>query len=157
MPDPVTGRDWAAGPLGSGVGAVGLAVLFPVVLGVLTVYRDDQLATSLRPVSPVSTNPPPVMKVARWLKAEVAPVGGAAALDVAETEPLPQSHTLMSFPQVTLTPHMAWYSEESYGELKRRTVENVAVLLTGERPRNIVNPEVLGAPGRNAGFADEAT
>ena len=62
--------------------ALGLAVLLPVVIGILTVNRDDQVATSLRPVSPVSTNPPPVMKVARWLKAEVAPVGGAAALDV---------------------------------------------------------------------------
>jgi hypothetical protein len=68
-------RAWA-------VAALGLAVLFPVVVGVLTVNRDDQVATSLRPVSPVSTNPPAVMKVARWLKAEVAPVGGAAVIDV---------------------------------------------------------------------------
>ena len=52
------------------------------MVGVLTVNRDDQVATSLRPVSPVSTNPPAVMKVARWLKAEVAPLGGAAALDI---------------------------------------------------------------------------
>jgi hypothetical protein len=65
-----------------GGAALGLAVLFPLVVGVLTVDRDDQVATSLRPVSPVSTNPPAVMKVARWLKAEVAPVGGATVLDV---------------------------------------------------------------------------
>ena len=58
-----------------------LAVLFPVVMSIFTVNRDDQVANSLRPVSPVSTNPPAVMKVARWLKSEVAPVGGAAALD----------------------------------------------------------------------------
>src|SRR4029453_14353137 len=62
--------------------ALGVAVVFPVVVGILTVDRDDQVATSLRPVSPVSTNPPAVMKVARWLEAEVAPVGGAAVLDV---------------------------------------------------------------------------
>jgi hypothetical protein len=46
------------------------------------VHRDDQVASSLRPVSPVSTNPPAVMQVAHWLKTEVAAVGGAAALDV---------------------------------------------------------------------------
>jgi len=72
---PLAARAWA------GV-ALGLAVLFPVVVGALTFAREDQVASSLRPVSPVSTNPPAVMKVARWLKAEVAPVGGAAALDV---------------------------------------------------------------------------
>lgn len=76
----------------------------------------------------------------------------SAALDVTEVEPLPPGHELMALPQVVLTPHMAWYTEETYGELKRRTVENVATLLRGERPRNIVNPEVLGAPGRNHDF-----
>jgi D-3-phosphoglycerate dehydrogenase len=72
-----------------------------------------------------------------------------AALDVTETEPLPADDPLLAIPQLTVTPHMAWYSEESYGELKRRTVENAADVAAGRSPRNIVNPEVLGAPGRN--------
>lgn len=38
-------------------------------------------------------------------------------------------------------------TEESYGELKRRTVENAVDVAAGRTPRNIVNPEVLGAPG----------
>lgn len=67
----------------------------------------------------------------------------SAALDVMETEPLPTAHPLMGVPQITLTPHMAWYSEESYGELKRRAVANVATLLTGGEPTNVVNPEAL--------------
>lgn len=81
----------------------------------------------------------------------------SAALDVTEVEPLPVGHELMSFPQVVLTPHMAWYTEESYGELKRRTVENVAEVLAGRAPRNIINPEVLGGPGRNELFPDPQT
>ncbi|MGZ3480050.1 MAG: ArnT family glycosyltransferase [Myxococcaceae bacterium] len=72
---PLAARAWAGA-------ALGLAVLLPVGVGIATVNRDDQLATSLRPVSPVSTNPPAVMQVARWLKSEVAPLGRAAALDV---------------------------------------------------------------------------
>lgn len=68
----------------------------------------------------------------------------SAALDVTETEPLPRQHELFDLPQVTLTPHMAWYSEETYGALKRRTVENVARVLAGDQPKNVVNPEVLG-------------
>lgn len=67
----------------------------------------------------------------------------AAALDVVEDEPIAADHPLTAYPSVTLTPHVAWYSEESYAELKRRVVENVAEVCAGRTPRNILNPEVL--------------
>lgn len=76
-----------------------------------------------------------------------------AAIDVHETEPVPVGHPLTTFDSVVLTPHLAWYSEESYAELKRRTVENVVEVCAGRAPRNIVNPEVLGTPGRNEACA----
>ncbi|MBD7995967.1 C-terminal binding protein [Arthrobacter sp. Sa2CUA1] len=69
----------------------------------------------------------------------------AAGLDVFEEEPLPVTSPLIACPNTVLTPHAAWYSEESYGELKRRTVENVLEVCAGRRPRNILNPEVLEA------------
>ena len=47
------------------------------------------------------------------------------------------------FDSVVLTPHLAWYTEESYDELKRRTVANVIEVCAGRTPRDIVNPEVL--------------
>ncbi len=100
----------------------------------------------------VNTARGPVVDTAALVDALTAGAIRAAALDVAETEPLPPGHRLMDFPQCILTPHMAWYSEESYGELKRRTVENVAALLSGRAPSDLLNPEVLGAPGRNSAF-----
>lgn len=66
-----------------------------------------------------------------------------AGLDVFETEPLPRTSALLELDNVVLTPHAAWYSEESYGELKHRTLENVIDVCAGVRPRNIMNPEVL--------------
>lgn len=66
-----------------------------------------------------------------------------AGLDVFEEESLPLSSPLFELANVTLTPHAGWYSEESYLELKRRAVENVADVCVGRRPRNILNPEVL--------------
>ena len=76
-----------------------------------------------------------------------------AGIDVHESEPLPAGHPLTTFDSVVLTPHLAWYTEESYDELKRRTVANVVDVCAGRIPRNIVNPEVLGAPGRNSLWA----
>jgi D-3-phosphoglycerate dehydrogenase len=70
-----------------------------------------------------------------------------AAIDVHESEPMAVDHPLTSFDSVVLTPHLAWYTEESYDELKRRTVANVVEVCAGRRPRNIVNPEVLGVSG----------
>lgn len=66
-----------------------------------------------------------------------------AGLDVFEEEPLPTTSPLLSLENVVLTPHAAWYSEESQEELKRRTAENVMDVIAGQKPRNIVNPEVL--------------
>ena len=68
-----------------------------------------------------------------------------AGLDVHEKEPLAADHPLTTFDNVALTPHIAWYTEESYVELKRRAIENVAQVVTGAMPRNILNPEVLQA------------
>jgi D-3-phosphoglycerate dehydrogenase len=73
-------------------------------------------------------------------------VGGrlkGAGLDVLEEDPVPADHPIAALDNVILTPHIAWYSDESYDELKYRTLENVADVLAGRCPRNIINPEVL--------------
>lgn len=55
-----------------------------------------------------------------------------AGLDVFEQEPLPMDHKLRSHPQVILTPHAAFYSEEAVDDVRRDTVVNVANFFSGE-------------------------
>lgn len=67
-----------------------------------------------------------------------------AALDVLETEPPDDDDPLVNHDRVLLTPHAAWYSEESYGTLKAEVAREVVRVLSGERPRSPVNePEEL--------------
>ncbi len=62
-----------------------------------------------------------------------------AGLDVLETEPPEGSDPLISHERVVVTPHAAWYSEESYEALKSEAAREVVRVLTGERPRSPVN------------------
>ncbi len=62
-------------------GSIALAVVMPVALGLSTFRADGGWRDSLRPVSPTSTNPQPVMRVVRFLEAEVVEKGKALALD----------------------------------------------------------------------------
>ena len=63
-----------------------------------------------------------------------------AGLDVLEPEPPPADLALRQMPNVLLTPHIAFYSEEAQRELQRRAAEEVARVLRGEQPRSLVNP-----------------
>jgi D-3-phosphoglycerate dehydrogenase len=67
---------------------------------------------------------------------------GGVGLDVFEGEPLPEDHPLREAPNTILTPHVAWYSEESRRALKRSVAEEVARVARGEWPRSLVNPDV---------------
>jgi len=66
-----------------------------------------------------------------------------AALDVQDREPADLWQPPYSDPRVIVTPHAAFYSSESVEELRRRVAHQVGTRLTGGRPENVVNPEVL--------------
>ncbi len=66
-----------------------------------------------------------------------------AALDVMEQEPPEKDNPLFGFDNVLITPHTAWYSEESQAVLQRTPAEEVVRVLNGEVPLNVVNKEIL--------------
>ena len=66
-----------------------------------------------------------------------------AAIDVISSEPPAPTNPLLSLPNLIITPHVAWYSEDAMVELHRRAAEEVVRVLRGERPLNPVNPTVI--------------
>jgi D-3-phosphoglycerate dehydrogenase len=62
-----------------------------------------------------------------------------AAIDVAETEPIPRDSPLLGLENCIITPHAAWYSDESSAALQRLAAEEAVRLLRGEPPRCPVN------------------
>ena len=66
-----------------------------------------------------------------------------AALDVLATEPPDKDSPLLSRDNVFITPHIAWMSLGARDDMQRKGVEEVVRVLKGERPKNVVNSEVL--------------
>ena len=65
-----------------------------------------------------------------------------AALDVFEPEPPDLGHPLYQHERVIVTPHVAFLSEESLIALRTAATQQIADVLQGNRPRNVVNPEI---------------
>jgi D-3-phosphoglycerate dehydrogenase / 2-oxoglutarate reductase len=94
----------------------------------------------------INTSRGPVVDEAALLRALQSGRLAGAALDVWEEEPVKPDHPLLKLDNVLATPHAAYYSTAAVGQVPRRCGEEVARVLTGQRPLNVVNPEVY-APG----------
>ena len=66
-----------------------------------------------------------------------------AALDVFDPEPPDLAQPMFRDERVILTPHAAFVSPESLVELRTRVARQVAAVLSGNRPENIVNLQAL--------------
>ena len=68
-----------------------------------------------------------------------------AGLDVYEKEPIDADDPLLELDNVVLLPHIGSASVETRGRMARMAAENLLAGLRGEKPPNLVNPEVLEA------------
>lgn len=65
-----------------------------------------------------------------------------AALDVLENEPPDMDNPLLKMDNVIVTPHVAWYSTTSQKKLQSTVAQDVARVLCGEKPQNLVNRQL---------------
>jgi D-3-phosphoglycerate dehydrogenase len=88
----------------------------------------------------VNTARGPIVDADALLAALDAGTVDSAGLDVRETEP-PGDSPLHDREGVVLSPHVAWYSEQSQVDLGATVARDVDRVLDGEPPRNRVDPE----------------
>jgi lactate dehydrogenase-like 2-hydroxyacid dehydrogenase len=100
----------------------------------------------------INTSRGPVLDEAALEKALRAGRIRGAGLDVYHTE-VPEPNPgpvkgLMSLPNVVFTPHIGSAARETREEMALRTVRNIECFLAGERPLDVLNPEVYGEAPR---------
>ena len=100
-------------------------------------------ADELRRMKPsaclINTSRGPIVEEAALIQAiEQGSIAGAG-LDVYDTEPLPSGHPYRTLPNVVLTPHIGYVTEDSYRMFFGGIVENIEAWLAGQ-PIRILSP-----------------
>ncbi len=88
----------------------------------------------------------PLIDEAALYEALAAGAIAGAGLDVMVDNSPPQDHPLLSLDNIIITPHVAFFSQESTLELERRAAAEVVSVMQGRMPDNLVNPAVLAHP-----------
>jgi phosphoglycerate dehydrogenase-like enzyme len=78
----------------------------------------------------INTSRGPIVDEASLIHALRAKSIAGAALDVFDTEPLPEHHELRTFDNALLTPHLGYVTEESMKSFYSASVENIRAFLS---------------------------
>jgi D-3-phosphoglycerate dehydrogenase len=114
--------------------------LMPETRGMI---NADALAQMKPGVLLVNTARGPIVDMADLDAALASGRVAGAALDVFDPEPLPLDSALFARPNLIMTPHAAYYSEESVEIRRRETLIAVLEVLAGRVPEVVANPGVL--------------
>lgn len=104
---------------------------------------EKELSMMKRTAFLVNTSRGPVVDEQALVKALRARWIAGAGLDVMEMEPPDASNPLLTMENVVVTPHAAYYSDESVVRMRRSVGLEAARVLSGKWPKNLVNKGVV--------------
>jgi D-3-phosphoglycerate dehydrogenase len=106
--------------------------------------NDDAFGKMKKNAVLVNCSRGPVVDTDALVRALDAGTIAGCALDTTDPEPLPDPHALRGRENVIINPHAAWYSEQAMKGLQAGAPGEVARVLGGQWPVNVVNPAVRG-------------
>lgn len=105
---------------------------------------SDREFSLMKPTATViNTGRGPVIDEAALIRALQEGRIGGAGLDVFEQEPVSPENPLVRMPNVVLTPHSAGFSDLANRTGRRTAAEDLARMVRGEMPVNLINRELL--------------
>ena len=106
----------------------------------------DELAAMKREAFLINAARGPLIDEEALYSALTNGVIAGAGLDVMVDNVPSQEHPLLALENVIITPHVAFFSQESTLELEQRAAAEVVRVMHGEMPDNLVNSAVLQHP-----------
>ena len=126
-----------------------ISIHTPLMPATHHLFNADVFSRMKRSAYLINTARGPIIDEAALAQAlDMKQIAGAA-LDVMEKEP-PGSSPLFGRDNVIVTPHTSFYSEESLIDLQTKASEEVVRVLTGQAPKNPVNPDVFKSAVRSS-------
>lgn len=117
-----------------------ISVHAPLVKDTYHLINEETLKLVKKSAIIVNTGRGPIIKEQAIIKALQEKRIAGAALDVLEKEPIDPDNPLLKLDNVILTPHAAFYSEESSSEMKQKAAKNIVNVLKGDVPNYWINP-----------------
>lgn len=91
----------------------------------------------------INTSRGPIVEESALIDALLDGRLAGAGLDVLETEPPRRDNPLLAMDNVIVTPHAAYYSDDSLAYLQSAVAKEVVRVLGGSAPRSPVNPGIV--------------
>ncbi|MEK3916774.1 C-terminal binding protein [Paenibacillus sp. FSL H7-0331] len=120
-----------------------ISVHAPLTAATRGMIGEEQFSLMKKEAILINTSRGPIVNEQALIAALEKGIIAGAALDVVESEPIDSDNPLLRMEQVIITPHVAWYSEQSAAELRSKAAMGVVdVLVHGEYPKYLVNAKV---------------
>lgn len=107
-------------------------------------FNSDAFKKMKKSAYIINTARGPVIDEADLIEALQNDEIAGAGLDVLTSDSVDKNNPLLKMDNVVITPHAAWYSEESIVTRRRQTIESVISVLEGGEPASLINRKQLG-------------